>query len=106
MLRRLSFGAAVLVALLAVGAQAATAAEPTPKGLEGSFALKGTHGFKLFGLVASTGKSGVLILSVGKKGEEATYFAHGEVTKEASTSTSGPSGRSMSRCSRTEIPKR
>jgi hypothetical protein len=85
---------AVAVALASAAlVAAATAAEPAPKGLEGAFALEGTHGFKLFGLVASTGKGGVLILSVAKKGEDATYVAHGEVTRESVAFDLGNLGR-------------
>jgi hypothetical protein len=93
MLRRFSSGLVLVVALVAAVVPVATAAEPAPKGLEGSFALKGTHGFKLFALVASTGKSGVLILSVAKKGEAATYVAHGEVTPESVAFDLGNLGR-------------
>jgi hypothetical protein len=83
MRRRLSPGAALLIALLVAVVPAATAAEPAPEGLEGTFALKGTNGYRLFGLIASTPKGGVMTLFVGKKGEEATYVAHGEVAKES-----------------------
>jgi hypothetical protein len=93
MLRRFSSGVLLLVALLAVVAPPATAGEPAPKGLEGSFALNGTHGYRVFGVVASTGKGGVLILSVGKKGEGATYVAHGEVSKESVDFDLGDLGR-------------
>jgi hypothetical protein len=93
MLRRFSSSLVLLVALVAAVVPVATAAEPAAKGLEGSFALKGTHGFKLFALVASTGKSGVLILSVAKKGEAATYVAHGEVTTESVAFDLGNLGR-------------
>jgi hypothetical protein len=83
MLRCLSSGAVLLVALLAAAVPAAIAAEPAPEGLEGAFALKGTNGYGLFGLVASTPKGGALTLFVGNKGGEATYEAHGEVTTES-----------------------
>jgi hypothetical protein len=83
MLKRLSVTLLVLVALVAAMAQTATAAEPAPQGFEGSFALRGTHGYGLFGLIASTGKGGILFLSVAKKGEAATYLAHGKVTTES-----------------------
>jgi hypothetical protein len=73
--------AAALAALLA---PAASADEPLKQGLEGSFTLKATNGYKLSALIGSTGKgdAGLLILSVAKKGSGATYLAHGEVTKE------------------------
>lgn len=83
MLRRLSVALLPFIALLAAVAPTATASEPAPKGLGGAFALRGTHGYRLFGLVASTGKGGVLFLSVTKKGEGATYLAHGKVTTES-----------------------
>jgi hypothetical protein len=66
---------------------AALAAEPAPKGAEGSFVLRGTHGYRIEGLIASTGKSGVLILTVAKKSGDGSvgviYTARGEVTTEA-----------------------
>jgi hypothetical protein len=72
-----------VVALAALLAPAASADETLKQGLEGSFALKATNGYKLSALIGSTGEgNGLLILSVAKKGGGATYLAHGEVTKE------------------------
>ncbi len=78
-------GALLLVVL--VVAPAARADEPLAKGAEGAFVLHGTHGYKLLGIVGSTGTpgprgSGVLILSVSRKSDHVTYFVRGEVTKE------------------------
>jgi hypothetical protein len=68
--------------LAATGSVAAD--EPLPKGFEGSFKLEGSHGYKIQGIIASTGKgtAGVLILGARKKGTTAEYFAKGEVTAE------------------------
>lgn len=84
MLRRLLSSLLAAVALAALLAPAASADEPLKQGLEGSFALKATNGYKLSALIGSTGKgnAGLLILSVAKKGSGATYLAQGEVTKE------------------------
>jgi hypothetical protein len=80
--RRLSFAlAALLVAL--VSAAGVSAAEPAPKGLAGAFELQGTNGYKLLGLIASTGKVGVLTLFVDSRHAGVTYEARGEVTKES-----------------------
>jgi hypothetical protein len=73
---------AAVALVLAVGAAAASADEPLPKGDEGAFELHGTNGYEVHGLIASTGTSGVLLLFVGKPGAEATYQARGEVTRE------------------------
>jgi hypothetical protein len=72
--------AVTLAALLAPAASA----DEALKGLEGSFALKATNGYKVSALIGATGEgnAGLLILSVAKKGGGATYLAHGEVTKE------------------------
>ena len=84
MLRRVISSLLAAVALAALLAPAASADEPLKQGLEGSFALKATNGYKLSALIGSTGEgdAGLLILSVAKKGSGATYLAHGEVTKE------------------------
>jgi hypothetical protein len=84
MTRRLLSGLLATLALLGLVAPAASADETLKQGLDGSFALKGTHGYKLIALIGSTGKGdeGVMILSVAKKGGAATYLARGEVTKE------------------------
>lgn len=68
-----------------LAAPPASAAEPTHRGLEGSFLLKGTHGYQVKGWVVSTGKgdAGLLLLFVGKPGEQAIYRFHGTVTGEA-----------------------
>lgn len=80
MLRRLALPA-LLILLLAM-ASAASADEPVPKGFEGTFLLKGTHGYRILGLIGSTGTEGTLALLVGKRGAAATYEARGEVTRE------------------------
>jgi hypothetical protein len=75
-------GAAALAAFLA---PAATADETLGKGLEGSFALKGTHGYEVKALIASYGEgdAGQLVLFVGKSNQQAIYVVKGTVTKEA-----------------------
>jgi hypothetical protein len=85
MLRRVISSLLTAVVLAALLAPAASADETTQKGLEGSFTLKGTHGYTIKALIGATGNgdAGLMILSVGKKGEEATYLVHGTVTKEA-----------------------
>ena len=85
MLRRVPSTLLATVALVALLAPVARADETTQKGLEGSFTLKGTHGYTVKALIGATGNgdAGLMILSVGKKGEEATYLVHGTVTKEA-----------------------
>jgi hypothetical protein len=83
MLRRLISSLLAAVALAALLAPAASADETLKQGLEGSFALKATNGYKFSALIGSTGEgNGLLILSVARKGGGATYLAHGEVTKE------------------------
>jgi hypothetical protein len=82
MLRRPLVGLAALVAFLILAVPIAGADEPLPQGAEGTFELQGAHGYRLFGIIASTGTTGVLELFVSKGGEEATYIAHGEVTRE------------------------
>ncbi|HEX4305362.1 MAG TPA: hypothetical protein VHZ54_04955 [Solirubrobacterales bacterium] len=80
MLKRCLIG--TLLVLLAFAAPAASADEPLSKGAEGAFELHGTHGYGLFGLIASTGTTGVLDLFVSKPGANAIYVTHGEVTRE------------------------
>ncbi len=85
MIRGSVIGALLLSLLVAVPTAAAD--EPLPKGAEGAFELQGTHGYEVLGIVGSTGtpgrrSSGGLILSVSRKGDHATYFVRGEVTKE------------------------
>jgi hypothetical protein len=82
--RRVLCGVLATLTLLALLAPAAGADEPLKQGLDGSFVLKATNGYKLSALIGSTGEgdAGLLILSVAKKGSGATYLAHGEVTKE------------------------
>jgi hypothetical protein len=83
MLRRVISSLLAAVAFAVLLAPAASADEPLKQGLEGSFALKATNGYKLSALIGSTGEgNGLLILSVARKGGGATYLAHGEVTKE------------------------
>ncbi|MDX6608521.1 MAG: hypothetical protein QOF85_446, partial [Solirubrobacterales bacterium] len=73
---------ATLLVFLLVSVPVATADEPTPKGAEGAFELKGTNGYKLLGIVGSTGTEGVLMLFVTKHGASARYLVRGEVTRE------------------------
>jgi len=80
MFRRALWTAAALALILVV--PVATAAEPAPRGAAGAFELQGTHGYKLTGMILSTGKSGVLILYVQRKGAMAEYVARGTVTAE------------------------
>ena len=84
MLRRALSSLLAAVVVAALLAPAAGADEPLKQGLDGSFALKATNGYKLSAMIGSTGEgdAGLLILSVAKKGSGATYLAHGEVTKE------------------------
>jgi hypothetical protein len=85
MLKRLLIDLVTLVALLAAVAPSAIADEALPKGAEGTFQLQGTNGYKVFGLIGSTGKaraSGLLALSVSNRAGDATYIVRGEVTKE------------------------
>src|ERR1700761_5747456 len=85
MLRRLLTSMLVTVAFAALLAPAASADETLGKGLEGSFALKGTHGYEVKALIASYGKgdAGQLVLFVGKKNHQAIYIVKGTVTKES-----------------------
>lgn len=75
----------VAVAFAALLAPAASADETLGKGLEGSFTLKGTHGFEIKALIASYGEgdAGQLVLFVGKKNQQAIYVVKGTVTKES-----------------------
>jgi hypothetical protein len=85
MLRRLISSLLAAVALAALLAPAASADETLGKGLEGSFTLKGTHGFEVKALIASYGEGdmGQLVLFVGKTNQQAIYIAKGTVTKES-----------------------
>jgi hypothetical protein len=85
MLRRFISSLLAAVALAALLAPAASADETLGKGLEGSFTLKGTHGFEVKALIASYGEGdmGQLVLFVGKKNQQAIYIAKGTVTKES-----------------------
>jgi hypothetical protein len=85
MLRRALSSMLAAVALAAFFAPAASADETLGKGLEGSFSLKGTHGFEVNALIGSYGKgdAGQLVLFVGKSNQEAIYIAKGKVTKES-----------------------
>src|ERR1700759_5493712 len=85
MLRRAVSGLLAAVASLALLAPAASADETLGKGLEGSFALKGTHGYEVNALIASLGEgdAGQIVLFVGKKNQQAIYIARGTVTKES-----------------------
>ncbi|MBS1889022.1 MAG: hypothetical protein JSU06_17735 [Actinobacteria bacterium] len=73
---------AALLLLLGAFAPAALADEPLPKGAEGTFELQGTNGYQVFGLIGSTGTSGMLSLFVEKRGAAAIYTVRGEVTRE------------------------
>lgn len=94
MLKRLLIGSLLL--LFTIVAPAAVADEPLPKGAEGAFVLSATHGYKVFGLIGSTGeaggRSGALSLFVGKPGAEAVYVVRGEVTREHVHFDLGPVG--------------
>jgi hypothetical protein len=85
MLRRALSSMLAAVAVAVLIPPAASADEPLPKGLEGSFALKGTHGYEIKALIASYGEGdkGQLVLFVGKKNQEAIYTVNGTVTKES-----------------------
>jgi hypothetical protein len=85
MLRRVLSTLLATAALAALFAPAASADETLGKGLEGSFSLKGTHGFEVNALIGSYGKgdAGQIVLFVGKKNQQATYIAKGTVTKES-----------------------
>jgi hypothetical protein len=85
MLRRALPTMLAVAALAALLAPAASADETLGKGLEGSFTLKGTHGFEVKALIASYGEgdAGQLVLFVGKSNQEAIYVAKGTVTKES-----------------------
>jgi hypothetical protein len=73
------------VAFAALLAPTASADETLGKGLEGSFTLKGTHGYEINALIGSYGKgdTGQLVLFVGKSNQQAIYIVKGKVTKEA-----------------------
>jgi hypothetical protein len=73
------------VAFAAILAPTASADETLGKGLEGSFKLKGTHGYEINALIGSYGKgdAGQLVLFVGKSNQQAIYIAKGTVTKES-----------------------
>jgi hypothetical protein len=85
MLRRVLLTLLATLALAALVAPAASADETLGKGLEGSFTLKGTHGYEINALIGSYGKgdTGQLVLFVGKKNEQAIYIVKGTVTKES-----------------------
>jgi hypothetical protein len=85
MLRRALSTLLATAALAALLAPAASADEALGKGLEGSFTLKGTHGFEIKALIASYGEgdAGQIVLFVGKKNQLAIYVVKGTVTKEA-----------------------
>ncbi|HJZ38076.1 MAG TPA: hypothetical protein VJ204_17530 [Solirubrobacterales bacterium] len=83
MLRRSLSGAVIALALLAF-ASTASAAPPVPTAEPSliDFRLPASNGFEI-GASAEVGmKSGVLSLEIGKRGEEATYMAKGEVTAD------------------------
>ncbi|HEY0278440.1 MAG TPA: hypothetical protein VGC32_09250 [Solirubrobacterales bacterium] len=94
MLRRALSTLLATVAFAALLVPAAGADEPLGKGLEGSFTLKGTHGFEIKALIASYGEGGAgqIVLFVGKKNQQATYIAKGTVTKESVDFNLGPLG--------------
>lgn len=72
----------VVALALVLAAPMAIAAEPAAEGIQGAFQLVGTHGYRLTGVIMTTGRSGTLLLYVQKKGETAKYIAHGEATTE------------------------
>src|ERR1700761_8884244 len=87
MTRGLRLGAlvvALVTVFLGPCLSAASADEPLSKGAEGAFELKGTNGYRIVGLVGSTGEGNgsVLTLLVGVSGGGAVYSVRGEVTKE------------------------
>jgi hypothetical protein len=85
MLRRVVSGLLAAVVLAALFAPAASADETLGKGLEGSFTLKGSHGYEIKALIASYGEgdAGQLVLFAGKKNQQAIYIVKGTVTKES-----------------------
>lgn len=93
MFRRLSSGVAVLaLALPASFAATAAAAEPGPPP-GGAILLHGSHGYKLFALFGSKDGKGAMQLFVGRRGEEATYEASGEVSAGGIDVDLGPLGK-------------
>ena len=72
----------MVVALVgtAASAVAAESARPPRPSFDGAIALRGTHGYRVSGIVASDGKVGAVTLFVEKGGEVATYAARGEGT--------------------------
>jgi hypothetical protein len=85
MLRRALSTMLAAVAFAALLAPPASADETLERGLEGTFTLKGSHGFEVKALIGSYGKgdAGQIVLFVGKSNQEAIYTAKGTVTKES-----------------------
>jgi hypothetical protein len=83
MLRRPLSGLVILFALLAF-ASIASAAPPVPTADTSmiAFRLPASNGFEIAAAAEVEMKSGVLRLEIGKRGEEATYTAKGEVTAD------------------------
>jgi hypothetical protein len=83
-MKRAHLIAAALLAFCLL-APAASADETLGKGLEGSFTLKGTHGYEVKALIASFGEgdAGQIVLFASKKNRQAIYIAKGTVTKES-----------------------
>jgi hypothetical protein len=69
----------IVVALTLAGG--AAAAEPMRPAFNGAIELKGSHGFRVLGFVASTGTVGVVTLLIRKDGETAVYSARGQGTQ-------------------------
>jgi hypothetical protein len=68
----------VLLALaLAVVSVAAASGRAREGEFSGAFALRGTHGFKVIGLIAAKAGDVQLLLSVGRRHEGATYVVQG-----------------------------
>src|SRR5580692_11255089 len=85
MLRRALSTMLAAVAFAALLAPPASADETLGRGLEGTFTLKGTHGFEVKALIGSYGEgdAGQLVLFVGKSNQQAIYTVKGKVTKES-----------------------
>ena len=79
--RASAIAAAALVLAVVPGA---VAAGPPPKlAFDGAIELSATHGYRVFGLVASFEGKAQVSLFVGKSGEEAIYTAQGEGTDDS-----------------------
>jgi hypothetical protein len=83
--RRLLCSVLAALSVVVLVGPPAGAAEPSISGPDGSFLLMGTHGYEIEGWIVSSGKgdAGLLLLFVGKRGEQAIYRFHGTVTRAA-----------------------